>query len=272
MNKTLTIATLTFLILCASAFGQGDPSPATAFRPAKSQITAAQEQLKASGSYTGPVDGRYNDEFREALKEYQKGRGLETSGRLDQATLKTMSIGLTDSQKGIKPSRGTRGKVFRASKDQITQAQNLLRKEGAYKGDESGKYSPEFRTAIRDYQAGQGIRRTGSLNRATLEKMGIALSDDQQQIPVDPKDLQATAPRGSGRRIFRASKDQIAEVQRMLRTKGLYSGEPTGKLDDETRGAIRSWQSSNSVKATGTLNKETLVAMGIGLSDSQKEM
>lgn len=272
MKKTLTTTILTILFLCVSALGQGEDPSAGAFRPAKSQITAAQERLKASGAYTGPVDGRYNEEFRDALKQYQQGRGLQASGRLDQATLENLSIGLTDSQKGIKPPRGSRGKVFRVTKDQVSQAQRLLKKEAGYKGEESGKYSPEFRTAVRDYQAGQGIRRTGSLNRATLEKMGIALSEAQMAIPVDPKDLQASAPRGGSRRIFRATKEQIAEVQTMLKQKGLYSGEATGKLDDATRAAIKQWQAANSVKETGTLNKDTLVAMGIALSDSQRQM
>lgn len=270
MKKSLTILFLTIFLLCSAVLAQNGGSKA--FRPVKAQITAAQEKLKSDGSYSGPADGRYNDAFRAALKDFQAANGIEASGRLDEATLGKMSIELTDTQKGIEAPKGPKRTVFRVNKEQISEAQSFLRSGGKYSGEATGKYSKELRAAIREFQSEAGIRRTGSLNRATLEKMGIGLTDAQSAIPVDPKDLEASKPRGTRGPVFRASKSQISEVQGMLRSKGLYRGEPTGKLDPETRAAIKSWQTANNVKPTGTLNKETLVAMGIELTDSQKSM
>lgn len=271
MTKSLTTLFLTIILLCSAAAAQ-DSGGSKAFRPVKSQISAAQEKLKSGGTYRGPVDGRYNGEFRTALKEFQAANGLEKTGKLDEATLGKMSIGLTDRQKGIEPTRSSRRKVFRVNKQQIKEAQRILAERGKFSGAESGKYSKELRTAIRAYQDEAGIRRTGTLNRATLEKLGIELSEAQSQIPVDPKDLEASKPRGSRGPVFRASRSQISEVQKMLNTNGLYSGEATGKLNPDTRSAIKSWQTANNVKPTGTLNRETLVAMGVALTDSQKNM
>ncbi len=270
MFKTLTTLTLTLLLLTATICAQSN-GESKAFRPAKSQVTAAQQQLKEGGRYSGPVDGRYNDDFRAALKAFQSENGLEANGKLDQETLEKMSIDLTDSQKGIKPAKSGR-RVFRVNKTQIAEAQSILSGSGKFSGEASGRYSKELRAAIREYQSEAGIRRTGSLNRATLEKMGIELTEAQSAIPVDPKDLEASKPRGSRGPVFRALKGQITEVQQMLSRKGLYSGEATGKLNPETRAAIKQWQSTNDIKTTGTLNKETLVAMGIELTDRQKQM
>ncbi len=89
------------------------------FRPTKSQITAAQEKLKSSGSYSGPTDGRYNDDFRAGLKTYQESNGLDPSGKLDEETVVKMGIPLTDSQKGIEKPKKTKRVVFRVSKEQI---------------------------------------------------------------------------------------------------------------------------------------------------------
>jgi peptidoglycan hydrolase-like protein with peptidoglycan-binding domain len=72
--------------------------------------------------------------------------------------------------------------------------------------------------------------------------------------------------------FFRATKEQIMEVQKMLKDKQMYAGEATGKLDDATREGIRKFQTANGVKMTGTLNKETLEKMNITLTDRQKEM
>ena len=241
------------------------------FRPTKSQITAAQEKLKSSGGYTGPTDGRYNKEFRSSLDSYQESGGLDTTGKLDAATIERLGIPLTDKQKGIETPSKPKRVVFRVSKEQITKAQALLRSAGTSDGESSGKYSKEFRTAIREYQSANGLKRKGSLNRATLEKMGIALTEKQESIPVNPNDI-ASASDGKRKRgpVFRATKAQIKTVQGMLRSKGHYSGEDTGKLNPDTRTAIKEWQGANGVKVTGTLNKVTLEAMGIELTDKQK--
>ena len=131
--------------------------------------------------------------------------------------------------------------------------------------------------AVKTFQGENGLRKSGSLNRATLEKMSIVLTDSQMEIPANPNDTAsaddanktAATKRGP---VFRASKDQITEVQTKLKTGGMYAGEATGKLDDPTREAIKKWQTANSVKVTGTLNKETLEKMGVALTEKQKAM
>lgn len=161
--------------------------------------------------------------------------------------------------------------IFRANKAQITQVQKLL------KVTETGKMDDPFRGEIKKYQAANGLKATGTLNRATLEKMGVELTDKQKEIPVSPNSFasadsdQPTEKKKRGA-VFRANKEQITETQRKLKAGALYDGEETGKLDDATREGIKKFQTANGVKVTGTLNKETLEKMGITLTDKQKEM
>lgn len=279
MIKTLTTTILSILLLLTAVSAQsadpGNGGSRTSFRPTRSQITEAQQKLKSDGAYAGEADGRYNDGFRDSLKGYQIANGLEGTGKLDKQTLAKLGIDLTDSQKGIAPKRGPGSgrQVFRVNKEQLSEAQAKLTAASLYKGPQDGKYNKELRAAIREFQSSNGLRRSGSLNRVTLEKMGIELTESQAAIPANPKDLASGKPTSSkGRRIFRASKDQISTVQQMLASKGLYSGQPTGKLNPDTRDAIKRWQGDNDVKVTGTLNKETLLAMGIPLTEAQKEM
>ena len=166
-------------------------------------------------------------------------------------------------------------KVFRAVKDQIIKTQKMLKEKGKYTGAEDGKYNDDFRASIKTFQGENGLRKSGSLNRATLEKLGIVLTDAQKEIPVNPNDLSSGDEKTTATKrgpIFRANKDQITEVQTKLKTGGMYAGEATGKLDDPTREAIRKWQAANGVKVTGTLNKETLEKMKIELTDKQIAM
>lgn len=155
----------------------------------------------------------------------------------------------------------TRKPAFRANKDQILQAQAFL------KVTETGKLSKEDKVVLKAYQKENGLKATGSLNRATLEKMGIGLTNKQKEIPVDPNSFAKVKSTETKRGpVFRASKDQIMQAQKMVNVT------ETGKLDESTRDALKKYQSENGLKATGTLNKVTLEKMGIELTDKQKEM
>ena len=72
--------------------------------------------------------------------------------------------------------------------------------------------------------------------------------------------------------IFRANKDQIKQAQALLKQRGFYSGEETGKLDPDTRAGLKLFQAAEKIKVTGTLNKITLEKMNITLTDKQKAM
>lgn len=72
--------------------------------------------------------------------------------------------------------------------------------------------------------------------------------------------------------VFRANKDQIKQAQAILKGRGFYAGEQTGKLDDDTRAGLKKYQEAEKIKVTGTLNKITLEKMNVTLTDKQKAM
>ncbi|HAF14840.1 MAG TPA: hypothetical protein DHU55_09415 [Blastocatellia bacterium] len=81
----------------------------------------------------------------------------------------------------------------------------------------------------------------------------------------------AKTPRKRGP-VFRANKDQVKQAQAILKQRGFYAGEQTGKLDADTRAGLKKYQAAENLKVTGTLNKATLEKMGITLTDKQKDM
>ena len=74
-----------------------------------------------------------------------------------------------------------RGPVFRATKEQIKQAQGLLKQRGLYAGDATGKLDTPTRDGLKKYQEAEGLKVTGTLNAATLQKMNIALTAKQKE-------------------------------------------------------------------------------------------
>lgn len=178
--------------------------------------------------------------------------------------------------------------IFRANKDQITQVQTKLKGASLYSGEATGKLDKDTRAAIKTWQGSNGLKQTGTLNRATLEKMSVELTDKQKEIPVSessfasaetekkPKKEKAAKATASGetpakkRTIFRATKEQINAAQAKLKAESHYSGEQTGKLDDATRAGLKKFQEANGLKVTGTLNRVTLEKMNVELTEKQK--
>ena len=72
-----------------------------------------------------------------------------------------------------------RGPVFRATKEQIKQAQTILKQRNLYSGDVTGKLDTPTREGLKKYQEAEGLKVTGTLNAATLQKMSITLTDKQ---------------------------------------------------------------------------------------------
>jgi peptidoglycan hydrolase-like protein with peptidoglycan-binding domain len=75
-----------------------------------------------------------------------------------------------------------RAPIFRATKEQIKQAQALLKGRSLYDGEASGKLDDGTRAALRKFQEAEGLKVTGTLNAVTLQKMSIPLTDRQKEV------------------------------------------------------------------------------------------
>lgn len=81
-----------------------------------------------------------------------------------------------------KSTNANRKPIFRANADQIKQAQGILKQRNFYSGDQTGKLDTATRAGLKQYQQAEGLKVTGTLNKVTLEKMGIALTDKQRAM------------------------------------------------------------------------------------------
>jgi peptidoglycan hydrolase-like protein with peptidoglycan-binding domain len=197
MLKKVFFAVSISLILAVGTWAQGTSTNGTStgtskpavFRPTKDQIRQGQTLLKDKKLYDGDATGVYNDPTRKALKAYQKENALDANGKFDKATLEKMGISLmsaetpkTTSAKATSGSSSSskRPAPFRANAEQIKTAQKMLKDAKLYAGEQTGKLDDATREALRKYQEANGLRVMGSLNAATLDKMGIALTDAQK--------------------------------------------------------------------------------------------
>ena len=99
--------------------------------------------------------------------------------------LSTTAVAQTSTSTTTKTAtkQGTkRGPVFRATKDQINHAQAILKERGFYAGEQLGKLDDATREGLRKYQQAEGLKVTGTLNKITLEKMNINLTEKQKTM------------------------------------------------------------------------------------------
>jgi peptidoglycan hydrolase-like protein with peptidoglycan-binding domain len=100
-----------------------------------------------------------------------------------------------------------------------------------------------------------------------------AMQDNSQTTTANNASQETTAKPSKKRGpVFRANQDQIKQAQRILKERGFYTGEETGKLDKSTRAGLKKYQESENIKTTGTLNAQTLEKMNIQLTDKQKDL
>ncbi len=86
------------------------------------------------------------------------------------------------STSGNKSTNANRKPIFRANADQIKQAQAILKQRSFYSGEQTGKLDTDTRGGLKKYQQAESLKVTGTLNKVTLEKMGIALTDKQKTM------------------------------------------------------------------------------------------
>jgi peptidoglycan hydrolase-like protein with peptidoglycan-binding domain len=79
-------------------------------------------------------------------------------------------------------AKAPRKPPFRANKEQIKQAQVILKTRSFYAGEETGKLDGDTRAGLKKYQTAEGLKATGTLNKVTLEKMAITLTDKQKTM------------------------------------------------------------------------------------------
>src|ERR1043166_806369 len=180
----------------------------------------------------------------------------------------------TEGPKASTSESSSKPAAFRPTKEQIKKGQRILIDKKLWNGEATGVYG-ECRPAIKEYQKANGLEQTGKFDRPTLAKMGIPLTDSQKGIESGSSKSKSSSKSSDGdaKRAapFKATKDQIAALQKVLKTEKLFSGEANGERSDELKDAVKKYQAAHGLNATGGINAATLEKAGIALTDSQKK-
>ncbi len=258
----MTISFMPALALAPVAVAESPATTVTGLKLGASgeTVRALQQALINQGiSLAGGVDGVFGNGTLTALKRFQSLQGLNQSGVVDDAT--ALALGLSSSPY-LGLTQGNQG-------DNVKLLQSTLIAQGiAVTGGADGVFGASTTTAVKTFQTRKGYLATGTVNAATAAALGSVAAAAPPAPALTAAALPAAqAPAVRGDAIVAGLKvgargDQVQRVQEMLITAGVsVVGGADGVFGALTANAIKSFQNSRGIAATGTVDQATLDAL-----------
>jgi peptidoglycan hydrolase-like protein with peptidoglycan-binding domain len=207
-------------------------------------IRQVQETLHNRGFRAGPIDGVMGPATRTALKQFQQSDNLETTGQLNRQTLIALGV-QRDTMSGGSASVDAYGPAT------LRKVQQTLNNRGFQAGPADGNMGPSVHTALKDFQKSENLEPSGTLNQQTLAALGL------------PNEPVVTVERRAPIFVVPPVSATVRQVQHALSQRGFQVGPADGIMGPATQTALRNFQVSENLEATGRINRQTLSALGV---------
>lgn len=211
-------------------------------------VKQLQTRLKDLRYYNGPVTGNYLEVTRKAIRAVQEAYGLTVNGEADLA-LQEIIYG--DAHRPLK--KGDSGK-------EVSRLQTRLSEVGYYWGKISGNYLDGTTAAVGNFQADNGLEKTGVADVKTLIKL---YSDDIVMPTPDPNHSPAPVPTPPPNAEFKgiisygSKTKEVSLIQERLTALGFFNKKITGGYYEHTHAAVKKFQQYNGLKPDGVVGQQT---------------
>jgi peptidoglycan hydrolase-like protein with peptidoglycan-binding domain len=219
-------------------------------------IRRVQHSLIQGGYDVDAADGVWGPRTAAAVREFQRAKGLQATGRADAQTLAALGV----TANGTRPPAAMPMPAVRArtpadlGRATIRAVQQALNQKGMQVGPVDGVWGEKTTTAIANLQRAHGMAASGELDAYTLTVLGL--------LPGSPQHVDAWR---SGRAPVPADLDPAAIrlVQQSLNERGFNVGTPDGMWGDRTVSALRDFQRTQGIEPAGAPDIYTLAALGL---------
>ncbi|MEX0759816.1 MAG: peptidoglycan-binding domain-containing protein, partial [Tistlia sp.] len=228
--------------LRAGAYGSGVSAPGAVQLAFDAEVQRVQRGLNRLGYDAGPTDGLMGSRTRSAIRDYQRDNDLLVTGQASAS----LSAHIRDNVRAERADRGSDSSVpaeteATVERQTILQLQSDLRRLGYSVPVVSGTVDSATSEAIRAYQRDNNLLVDGRLSGEL-----VAHVQGKTSAGAVIEDRPTTR-----------------SVQAALNERGYDAGPADGIMGTKTRDAIRTFQSDASLPLSGTISKETLVALGL---------
>ena len=134
-------------------------------------VSALQQNLTTLGYYYGDVTGHYGNLTQQAVKKFQRAKGLTQDGVASTATLNAITSALKNA--GVDVGPGTVATTLREGDKgtAVTELQTMLKKLNYYYGSVTGSFGSLTKQAVRKFQDDNKLTVDGVAGPATINKL-----------------------------------------------------------------------------------------------------
>ena len=227
-------------------------------------VRGLQQRLKDLKYYTGSVDGDFGQNTYKAVIAFQTAVSLTPDGVAGKETLNKLysGTGSTGGSSGGSsvPSSSTATNPLKygesasstgyktlsssnnPSSSNVSSLQSSLQALGYYGGSVDGRFGSGTTTAVQQYQAANGLRKTGTAGPAMQRMLFGGTSASGSYSTLRPGE---TGP-------------DIRNLQYTLYELKYYDGDITGNYDEKTTNAVRNFQEIHNLTIDGVAGNATL--------------
>ncbi|MBT6117523.1 MAG: hypothetical protein HOH66_06615, partial [Rhodospirillaceae bacterium] len=223
--------------------------------PLAFSVANTQQMLIDLGYDPGSADGILKTQTRAAIRKYQEKAKLPTDGRLTpelfsrlvkSAGREVQAAKATETMAAPAPQPAQPAAQEDPATKLVTDIQARLRQLGYAVPSVSGRIDEETRTAIRTYEADQGMPVTGQASQAVLDRM---VAQDRAKA-ADERNL-------------------IQTVQSRLNALGYDAGPADGAMGGRTTSAIQLFEKERGLPVTGNPSAELAANLDAALGERE---
>ena len=228
-------------------------------------VAAVQRRLKELGYYSKTVDGQYGSGTVTAVKAFQGRNGLKVDGVCGEDTIEAIySDDAIDAGSSITtpPAASTTDKPTRTLKkgdsgNDVISVQNRLKALGYYTIKVDGQYGSGTVSAVKYFQARNGLTVDGKVGKQTVAVLysASAIPAGSSTETSTPTQQPAATPERTLR--YGDSGEDVVLLQVRLIALGYLSGSADGKFGSATSAAVSAFQLRNGLTADGVAGTKT---------------
>jgi peptidoglycan DL-endopeptidase LytE len=211
-------------------------------------VKVLQQNLKQLGYFKYPeITGYYGTITRDAVKRFQQNHGLPATGIADARTVQSIQ-----NEVNRRPARIAQATVLTIGSKgtEVSKLQQNLKQLGYFTYPKiTGYYGTVTADAVRQFQKRYRLPVTGKADGETLAKINEAIADSKPE---------PSAPKAAIRLTIGSTGSEVKKVQTKLKQLGYFTHpEITGYYGSITAEAVKQFQKSAGIKATGVVDAET---------------
>ncbi len=256
------------------------------------QVRAMQQALNDLGYDTKGVDGKFGRGTEDAVRRFQRGKGLVADGLAGHQTLTALYGAAGDPGSSAPeetqppsaapapaPGGSSSGSLttlrYGSSGDAVKAMQESLTKLGYAPGAADGKFGRGTEAAVKQFQRNNGLTTDGLAGTKTLTLLysqagqGSAPTPAPDPATQEPVATPAPTENSSNVTLSRTLRkgntgDDVKLLQEKLQALNYYTGGINGVYDDLTIAAVKAFQSNNGLTSDGLAGTKTYAVLQSG--------